>query len=138
IVRMPDYNKVMKEVTFEDLGWDEVVFQMIHHSYNPTKGHPMHGGQSGPTTWHWDDISVTPSKTFDIIKADKRALLRKGPGDMGVMRFDKPAPSNAHLRFTAYANPDVSFDGGATWTRAEAQGPRKHPAQESYFIPMPE
>lgn len=138
VMRMPEYDLTLVDASFESLGWDKAIFQMIHHSYNPEKGSPMHGETAKANTWHWDEIGISPSTPFQIVKADQRALLRKGPGDMGSMQFAGPAPENAYLRFAALANPEVSFDGGATWTKTSPQpSTKKQIATESYFLPVP-
>jgi hypothetical protein len=94
------------------LGFTQAIFQIGHHSYTPTKGECFQlsctnkGAASGlPTTMHWDNVVLSPSVPFTIIKADRRAIL----GPSGTVNFNAPAPAGAVLRFSAIGR--VMVDG---------------------------
>lgn len=106
----------------------DYVVQFAHHSYNPTKD-----GAGVPATWHWDEMKLSPSGQFGIIKTHTRALLQNG----SVM-FNAPAPANSWLRFSAVGSVQYSLNGGTTYQGAQRQaflGHNEHAS--SYFIPIP-
>ncbi|HEU5318510.1 MAG TPA: hypothetical protein VFX49_20520 [Chloroflexota bacterium] len=136
-----------------DLGWDQAVVQLGHHSYNPTKLcdpprlAPHHVQACGPNTWHWNNIVLFPARPFTVVHADQRDA---GPGadaaarapQPAELRFQRAAPARAHLRFAGIgANLELSVDGGETWRPAELQARSKDPAPEdhfkSYWTPVP-
>jgi hypothetical protein len=88
------------------------VVQIGHHSLNP-------GADGGkPTTWHWDNVAITPAVPFTIINATTRYATAGSPS----VTLKSPAPSGARLRFAAHGrNMEVSFDGGRRWTDARRQ-----------------
>jgi hypothetical protein len=130
---MPAYNLWWIDTQVADLGWSAGVVQFGHHSYNPTKCSPC-----SPDTWHWDNVSISPAVPFTMIGADRRYVDGNG---LAEVRFDRPAPAGARLRFMAMSGPkpDISFDGGATWETAEEQ-PSSRPVADHfrmYFTPAP-
>ena len=120
-----------------DLGWSQGVVQFGHHSYNSTKcndGTTTCGNQ--PNTWHWDNLTLSPSVPFTIIRGDRRFAEDPTQG----VTFVQPAPANGMLRFSAIGLVEVSFDGGA-FGPAQKQFATKngdHPEHfSSYWTPMP-
>lgn len=122
-------------IKFERLGlyplvyWDNVavpsftsgVVSFGHHSYNPTK-------DGSPGTWHWDNIALTPSTPFTMIKADRRYT------EGGVVNFNAPAPANAYLRFAGICAVSVN---GSVVSRQPIHGDVFHPDHfSSYFVPI--
>lgn len=104
------------------------IVQFGHHSYTPEKD-----GAGVPGTWHWDNITLSNSTPFTMIKADRR--YTQG----GTVNFASPAPANAYLRFAGICR--VSVNGQAVaqqptvnrWGLSQNQG---HMA--SYFVPIAE
>ncbi len=101
-----------------DLGFTQGVVQFAHHSYNPDKDNscvtpnPQVNGMSTCSTWHWDNLSISPAIPFTIIKADKRYV--DSTSSFQKITFNSPAPANSYLRFAAVGEPLLSFDNGAT------------------------
>lgn len=56
------------DTTLADLGWDKGTVQFGHHTYNPFKGDGTMGMPAEGNTWHWDDVSISPSVPFTLIK----------------------------------------------------------------------
>jgi hypothetical protein len=107
-VSLPNNNIVFSDVAMPSLPFSRAVVQFTHYSYNPRKD-----GAGSPNTWHWDEVRMAPTVPFTIIRADRRYV----DGTGGTVNFASPAPANAKLRFSASGMaPDVSFDGGATWS----------------------
>ena len=99
------------------------VVQFAQHSYTPTKDN---SGQ--PATWHWDNIEISPSTTFTIIKTDQRYT------NGGVVNFASPAPANAYLRFAAIGK--VKVNGVSVATQPQSVHHAEHVS--SYFVPIPQ
>lgn len=128
-----------------ELGWTQGVVQLGHHSYNPTKDCPVANvpgpdGTCKPNTWHWDNVQISNSIPFIMIKADKRTINN----NTETLNFSLPAPENAHLRFSAVGTVEVSFNMGATYTPAARQqgsaetSGQHHPEHfSSYWTPIP-
>lgn len=116
--------------TFPALNFTSGVVQLGHHSYTPWKD-----GNGGPQTWHWDNVSISPSVPFTMVKADTRYVTN----ETQTVTFASPAPANSHLRFAANGTVEVSYDGGP-WqfaTRQYASNPNAgHIA--SFWHPVPE
>lgn len=133
------------DTAIPELGWTQAVVQLGHHSYNPTKDCPEANipgpdGTCKPNTWHWDDIQISNSVPFTMIKANKRTINTATE----TLSFIQPAPENAYLRFSAVGNVDVSFDNGVTYAPALRQlgsaeaGGQHHPEHfSSYWTPIP-
>ncbi len=107
-IGLPAYNYYWVDESIAALPFDRGVVQFGHHSYTPTKA------GSGPNTWHWDNISISPAVPFTILHTDEH------PGryitESTVVTFNQPAPANALARFHVKGqNPTVSFNGGQTW-----------------------
>jgi hypothetical protein len=113
-VGMPQYNFWWYDQTLrQPLDWTRGVVQFGHHSYSPEKG--TRPAQAGPNTWHWDNVVISPAVPFTMIKGDRRYL----EADRPAITFERPAPANAFLRFSAWGEQlELSFDGGGTWQPA--------------------
>lgn len=132
---MPDYNFWWIDTDIPPLDWTQGVVQIGHHSYNPTKDC---SGPCSPNTWHWDNLSISPSVPFTILKADQRYVEAKG---VTQVNFNGAAPANSHLRFAGIGkNIEVSFDGGTTWQRAEVRELKRYAIEHfwSYWTPVPQ
>jgi hypothetical protein len=88
---------------FEDerhgLSISRAVVSFGHHSYTPFKD-----GGGGPNTWHWDNLALSDSVPFTIIRANERHLRNEG-----TITFDTPAPAGSYLRFSGLGR--VWIDG---------------------------
>ncbi|MBI2761106.1 MAG: hypothetical protein HYX51_06755 [Chloroflexi bacterium] len=118
---MPDYGFWWVDENIAPLNWTRGVVQLGHHSYTPDKDCTPAGTLTcAPNTWHWDNVSINPSLPFSIISGDRRYVDASTTG--AEIRFTRPAPAGAMLRFAAVAGTvEVSFDSGTTWSRAERQ-----------------
>ena len=115
-ISVPALNLVWDDMTIADLGWDQGLVSLIHHSYTPFKD-----GNGGPNTWHWDTLEISPSKPIFINQADRRWANQDG----SVFQFSQPAPQGAHIRGSALGTRlEVSFDDGASWGIAKYQPSR--------------
>lgn len=148
---MPDYNFWWVDEQIADLGYDRAVVQFGHHSYNPLKPGTVApiahdtalAGTADPSanSWHWDAFEIAPATRFDVIKADRRYVLGSAPE---TVRFDRPAPEGARLRFAAVGDAEVSFDGGPFVTARRQDGSREVNASHedgffaSFWMPIPE
>jgi hypothetical protein len=138
---MPGYNFYWSDTAIPALGWTRGVVQFGHHSYSPTKGDGCAIKQNaatgcGPTTWHWDNVRVSPAVPFTILRADRRTADAAG----GQVNFPAPAPATARLRFAGIgSNLSVSYDGGKTWQPAQLQAQSKVVEEhfKSYWMPIP-
>src|SRR5262249_4855131 len=130
---MPAYDLWWVDAEIADLGWDQGVVQLGHHSYQPTRN----CAACGPNTWHWDNVAISSAVPFTMLRADRRYV---DADTEPTVTFLAPAPEGAHLRFAAVGSEiQVSFDGGATWQPAQLQRQqRTNPARfQSYWTPVP-
>jgi hypothetical protein len=98
------------------------VVQIGHHSYTPRKD-----GAGVENTWHWDNLSLSDSVPFTMIRANERIKVGSG-----TFTFSQPAPENAYLRFSAIGK--VRING----QMVNPQVPTGHPEHfNSYFVPIP-
>jgi hypothetical protein len=132
---MPAYNLWWVDRDIEELDWGQGVVQFGHHSYNPKKDCPKNK-VCAPNTWHWDNVSMSRSTPFALVRADQRYV--DGAGAQTVT-FAQPAPEQSHLRFSGYGRLEVSFDDGQTWQAATRQAQVKNVAGHfnSYWMPVP-
>lgn len=136
---MPAYNRWWVNTTIADLGFDQGVVQLGHHSYTPAKdcgtaNQPGPDGTCRANTWHWDNVDINPSIPFTIL----RMSPAWAPHDT-VLQLPEPALEGDRLRFSAVGITSLSFDGGATFTVAAKQ-PSSTPHLEhfsNYFVPIP-
>ncbi|ABY34862.1 MAG TPA: hypothetical protein DEF43_11500 [Chloroflexus aurantiacus] len=131
---MPAYNFYWVDTSIADLGWDQGVVQFGHHSYNPLKDCTS---SCRPGTWHWDNVTISPSRPFTMIAANRRYADRANPS----VTLAAPAPANAYLRFSGIGpNLQVRFNGGA-WqpARLQAQDSRyfKDEHFRNFWMPIP-
>jgi len=134
-----------------DLGFSQGVVQFAHHSYNPDKDNsciapnPAVNGVSTCSTWHWDNLTVSPAVPFTIIKADKRYV--DSTSSFQKITFNSPAPANSYLRFSAVGEPLLSLDNGATSKVISTQTSSQEALNNgevlwghaaSFFTPIPE
>lgn len=108
--------------------FNEGVVQFIQHSYTPDKD-----GAGVPATWHLDNISLSDATPFTMIKADKRTVTTDGE----IVTFNQPAPANSMLRFHAFGNVSVSYDGGP-YQLAQTPPHETIEPNASYFTPIPQ
>ncbi len=132
-VGLPNYNYWWVDTSFADLGWDQGIVQLGHHSYNPTKC-----ANCQPNTWHWDNVSIAPARPFTMLQADVDVATGANPVRV---QFTQPAPANANLRFSGIgAQLELSFDGGASWRPAQRQAQEGNAAHHSssFWMPVPQ
>lgn len=125
------------DTAIPDLGWSSGVVQFGHHSYNPLKDCDVAGGCT-PNTWHWDNVSISPSLPLQFVKAQGTPDWYAGHD---TVTFDAPSPAGAHLRLAlAGIAPQVSLDGGATWATLARQpsGKSADEAMKTYWHPIPQ
>lgn len=129
---MPDYDFCWINMPINPpLTWNQGIFQFEHASYTPTKD-----GAGIPNTWHLDNVEISPSIPFTIIKANKRYVNTTNSD----LQFNSPAPTNAYLRFAAIgSNVQVSFNNGRNWVNAQKnpQGNNEYHFS-SYWTPIPQ
>lgn len=133
---MPAYGRwwTQNAVISPALSWTQGVVQLGHHSYTPLKDC---AGPCSANTWHWDNVSINPAAPLGIIRANERYV-----DTQRTLTFPQPIPTGARLRFAASAATiDLSYNGGATWTRATPQATTVSPQDEfharSYFVALP-
>ncbi len=133
---------------------DSAVVQFQQSNYEPEKN-----GKAGctldhcpsitkPATWHWDNVEISPAVPYHLIGTQEYQIWAESPSK--TIHFDEPAPSGADLLFVAFSKgnaPELSFDGGLTWTpapfvKAANDGPgigwSGDPDLLTYRIPVPE
>ena len=128
---MPDYNQWWVDANVADLGFDRGIFQLGHHSYSPQKD----CSNCSANSWHWDNVTISPSISFTMIKADRRYL----DNNSQLLTFASPAPTGSFLHFSGTGGFELSWNGGA-YSRAVRQPStgEYHPEHgTSYFVPVP-
>lgn len=120
------------------LAWSRGIVQIGHHSYTPEKDCTPYHDPRGcfATTWHWDNVLLSPARPFTMIRADRQRISASDPGPFV---FAEPAPAGASIRFQAAGtNLAVSFDGGTTWQPAQPQQQQQpQEAGQGYWMPAP-
>ena len=112
-VEIPELDLVFADYDIPDLGWDQGLVSLLHHSYDPLKG-----GGKAPNTWHFDNLEINPARPITIIQSPRRWANEDG----AAFDFGEPAPANSYLRGTAIGTKlEVSFDDGRSWTVASQQ-----------------
>ena len=134
---LPGVNRWWSDNTFAALGWTTGVVQLGHHSYNPDKA-CNYNGTCGADTWHWDNVSISPSVPFSIFNADRRFV---SASTSPQLNFPTGAPAGARLRFAGIgSNLAVSYNGGVTWQTPQLQAYSTNaPAERfrSYWTAIP-
>jgi len=130
---MPAYNFWWFDKNIPELDWSVGVVQFGHHSYNPKKD----CAGCLPNTWHWDNVIITPSQPFSIIRATKRYTDAKNGAQI---LLSAPAPEGANLQFSGIGkNLQVSYNNGSTWVKAVPQSQERYNEDSfwSYWMPIP-
>jgi hypothetical protein len=124
------------DVTYVDadtnLNFNQAVIVWGHHSYDPAKT-CNYNGSCGPNTWHWSNVSISPSQPFTMLRPNGVASVHDGV--QTTMTLPQAVPSNAFLRFAAIGRIQVSYDGGAL-SSPQLQGDGRG-STNSYFTPIP-
>lgn len=131
---MPGYNLWwINNAPMPALDWTQGIVQFGHHSYNPTKD----CSGCSPNTWHWDNVNISPSRPFTILRADRRFADAQNQ----TLTLPDAAPAGANLRFAGVGSDlAVSYDGGKSWVPAALQKQMQTPKEEhfkSYWMPIP-
>lgn len=104
------------------------VVQFGHHSYSPYKCDGC-----VPGTWHWDNITLSNSTPFTMIKADRRYT------EGGTVNFASPAPANAYLRFAGICKVKVNGQAVSRAADYDRWNNGYHPEHmSSYWVPIAE
>lgn len=112
---MPDLNLWWIDTDIDRLEWGAGVVSIGVHSYNPYKN----CSTCRPSTYHWDNFSITPAVPFTILRANRRYV---SPDTTSLVEFPAPLATAGYLRFSGIGtNLQVSFDNGATWQTAAIQ-----------------
>ena len=133
---MPAYNFYWVDADIPDLGWDSGVVQFGHHSYNPQKDCDP-SSPCLPNTWHWDNVSITPSDPFTITRAQQPYVSDQ---TAAAVTFPAPATAGSHLRFVGVGDQyQASFDGGVTWQAVPLQPQEflKPDKAQNYWLAVP-
>jgi hypothetical protein len=136
VVGMPDENFYwVSEDIPGGLPFSKGVVQFGHNSYDVFQCDE--GCESGPNTWHWDNISLAPAEPITALAANRRVV---NPSTSSFVTFSRGAPSGSHLQFTGVGKDlEVSFNGGATWQPAVTQHNREiyDWRYRNYWMPVP-
>ena len=117
-----------------NLGFNKAVITWAHRSYSPSK--PCDdNGTCGPSTFHWSNVTITPSKPFTMLRPIGQDTLHTGGPT--TVTLPQPAPSNSYLRFAATGNIRVSFDGGPYQAAHLQDKADELVAKSNYFTPVP-
>lgn len=116
------------------LPFNQAVVMWAHRSYNPSKACGF-DGTCGPNTFHWSNISITPSVPFTMLRPAGVSTVHDGVSTQ--LALPQPAPANSFLRFAAFGNIRVAYDGGG-FTAPHMQDTAWRPeSASSYFTPIP-
>jgi hypothetical protein len=105
----------------------QAIVQLTDEEYDPLKsdacGPPADqaklGGKCALNTFHWSDLGISNAIPFDVSHPSARFM---GPGHTAANVFASPSVAGSLLAFHWIANGmSVSFDGGATFTKAPIQ-----------------
>jgi hypothetical protein len=128
------------DLEIDPLTWTRGTISLGHHSYTPDKACKPWATEPGcATTWHWDNLSISPSIPFTMIRAEQRYVWEgwwydRTDDSERTLTFPEPAPPNSYLRFSAIGT--VTLDGVPV---APLAGPNYDKGHfSSYFLPIPE
>jgi hypothetical protein len=117
-----------------NLGFNQAVVTWAHRSYNPSKACGF-DGTCGPSTFHWSNVSISPSVPFTMLRPNGNASIHDGTPT--TVKLPAPAPANSFLRFAAFGNVQVSYNGGG-FVAPHMQDTAERPEGASnYFSPVP-
>jgi hypothetical protein len=116
------------------LPFNQAVVTWAHRSYNPSKACGF-DGTCGPNTFHWSNVSVSPSLPFTMLRPIGNGSVHGSTNT--TVTLPQPAPANSFLRFSAFGTIKVSYDHGA-WVSPHMQdtGWRAEGAS-NYLTPVP-
>jgi hypothetical protein len=123
-------------VNFADLGWNQGMIQLGHHSYDPSKD-----GAGSPNTWHWDNVSINPAK---LVYQRQATPERTGApiyedSNPRTLSFGNPAPANSSLMFAGSCGVEVRDTPTSAWRTSTIIGPNNHPEHvQSYKVSVPQ
>lgn len=130
---LPAYNLVWYDGPLT-VPFNQAVVQFGHHSYTPSKDCTA---PCGPNTWHWDNITLSPSLPLIINRASP---VRPGVADWvtGSTVMFPAAVAGSYLRFTSIGD-TVDINTGSGWVRYSSQAGTKPGswAANSFFVPIP-
>lgn len=131
---MPAYSFCWASKSIGALDFTRGVVQFAQHSYTPEKD--CDHGSCSASTYHWDNVSISPAVPYTIIRGSPRFVEQPTQ----AITLASPAPAGASFRFSAIGSAiQTSYDGGATWqaaTRAP-QGLNNDGHFASYATPIP-
>ena len=127
---MPAFNRWFVDGDLASpLPYGQAVFQFAQHSYSPDKECDPTPTYCHPNTWHWSNLSMSPTVPFAILEADKFQVASPTQYTGGLpdtVRFTSPAPPNSFLRFEGiFSRGSLRFtcDGGQSWITPTHQQP---------------
>ena len=123
----PDENICFAKNAQSGLNITQAVVQFGHHSYNPRKDPQFCSCEQIENTWHWDNLYMSDSVPFTIIRANERYQL-----NAGTLTFSSPAPANSYLRFSAIGGVKIN---GQSVSPQTFLGHEEH--FSSYLVPIP-
>jgi len=135
---LPALNHWWIDADISNLGWGNGIVTLGTHEYNSSKDcTPNPPTDCAATTWHWDNVSITPATPFTIIRGNERGI---NSTTSNVINFPKPAPANSHLRFAAIGTIQLSFDNGSTYQNAQKNVEEKNAPEHfsNYWTPIPQ
>ncbi|HEV2126884.1 MAG TPA: hypothetical protein VGW38_29385, partial [Chloroflexota bacterium] len=139
---LPNYDFWWIDTEIEPLDWSQGVVQFSHHSVEPypSASCTFRGRPCTPTTWHWDNVEITPAVPFTLLRADRPFV--DATTSLSVT-FPAPAPDRAFLRFFGIGHRiEISVDGGLSWRPARPQYDHAIPPLlagrfTAYWTPVP-
>ena len=112
-----------RTVSFAALGWNQGIVQFGHHSYTPFKDCATHPEFiCEPDTWHWDNVSINPSKPIYQLQATPERVTSIRDSGARTLTFGGSAPTNAELWFTGNCNVQVRDTSSSPWRSARVVG----------------
>jgi hypothetical protein len=117
-----------------NLPFDEAVVTFAHRSYNPSKACGFNG-TCGPNTFHWSNVSMSPTVPFTMLRPVGNAQLHDGTAT--TVTLPQAAPANSFLRFSAFGTIAVSYDHGAFVSPHMQDTGWRAEGASNYFSPVP-